>query len=458
MPSNTIQELAKSLGYDLLSVDFANALDKQDKLAHFRDEFAIPIRRQVSGDHPVVANESDLDEPCTYLCGNSLGLMPKRARKLVEQEFDAWAQCGVEGHWNHPYNRPWAVIDEAVKDSLARVVGAKPIEVSPMNTLTANVHFMLVSFYRPTDTRFKILIESKAFPSDHYAVVSHLHSRGIDPAVGLITVSPREGESTLRTEDIIDVIQKNNDIALVMLSGVQYYTGQYFEMEKITKAAHDAGCMVGWDLAHAVGNVPLKLHDWNVDFACWCSYKYLNSGPGAIAGTFIHEKYAHDSTRPRYAGWWGNEKSTRFEMAPEFRPSEGAAGYQLSNPSIFPTTCLLGSLQLFDEAGMDQLRAKSVLLTSYLETLLLTVLKDHQEAGHFRILTPVDPEQRGCQLSLEFPEKMLQVFAALQARGVVCDERKPTVIRISPAPLYNSFNDVLRVVTCLKEAMNEIFK
>ncbi|KAI7869570.1 kynureninase [Spinellus fusiger] len=326
-----------------------------------------------------------------------------------------------------------------------------------MGTLTSNLHNLLVTFYRPTATRFKILIEEKAFPSDHYAMSSHIHSRGIDPAVGLVTIGARPGETSIRTEDIIDLIQKDKEIALVVLSGVQYYTGQLFEIEKITAAAHKEGCIIGWDLAHAVGNAPLRLHDWDVDFACWCSYKYLNSGPGGIAGLFVHEKYANDTSLPRLAGWWGNNKTERFEMKPEFNPSEGAAGYQLSNPSVMAMACLIGSLELFDEAGFDLLRSKSVRLTGYLEALLLEVLSRHFTADRFRILTPPQHEQRGCQLSIEFSERMMDVFKGLKERGVICDERKPTVIRIAPTPFYNSFTDVYKAVYHLKDILDAMY-
>ncbi|KAI9313747.1 kynureninase [Dichotomocladium elegans] len=333
-----------------------------------------------------------------------------------------------------------------------------------MNTLTGNLHTMMASFYQPTKDRYKILIEAKAFPSDHYAVASQLRLHGYDPKEGLIALAPREGEALLRTQDMIDAIRGDPQIALVLFSGVQYYTGQFFDIEKVTRAGKEQGCVVGWDLAHAVGNVPLSLHDWDVDFACWCSYKYLNSGPGGIGGAFIHEKHGQDLTRPRQvpgkkklAGWWGNEKATRFEMKPEFRPSPGAAGYQLSNPSVLATVSLLGSLQVFDSAGFESLRAKSVLLTSYLEELLDTVLADHQQAGHFSILTPRDPSRRGCQLSLNFPKRMVDVFRALEARGVIGDEREPTVIRLAPTPLYNTYTDVHRAVFCLKGVLDDMF-
>ncbi|KAI8374999.1 kynureninase [Choanephora cucurbitarum] len=337
-------------------------------------------------------------------------------------------------------------------------LGAKPVEVTSMNTLTINIHSMLATFYHPTGSRFKILIEKKAFPSDHYAVTSHLQSRGIDPDAGLLMIAPRPGEHTLRTEDIIDLIHKDKDIALVMLSGIQYYTGQFFEMEKITKAGHDAGCIVGWDLAHAVGNVPLKLHDWDVDFACWCTYKYLNSGPGGIGGVFIHEKYKNDTSRPRLAGWWGYQKETRFEMLPDFVPSEGAAGFQVSTPSAFTNTSLLGSLEVFEAAGgVSALHEKSRLLTGYLEKLLQSEFSNEFKNEVIRILTPSDPNQRGCQLSLEFPEKTAEVFQGLCDRGIVVDQRKPTVIRVAPAPLYNTFKDVHRFVMQLKKVMQQVY-
>ncbi|KAI9475468.1 MAG: kynureninase [Benjaminiella poitrasii] len=325
-----------------------------------------------------------------------------------------------------------------------------------MSTLTSNIHSMLVAFYQPTSTRYKILIEQKAFPSDHYAVSSHLQSRGIDPEDALLTIGSHEGQDILQTEDIIGYIREHgSSIAVVMLSGIQYYTGQFFEIEKITKAGHEAGCVVGWDLAHAVGNVPLQLHDWNVDFACWCSYKYLNSGAGGIGGLFIHEKYKDDMTRPRFAGWWGNKKENRFEMKQEsFEPSEGASGYQQSNPSIFTTVALSASLQVFEEAGgVEALRKKSLLLTGYLERLL------RKKVPQIKILTPTDPAQRGCQLSLEFRDEasMLKVMEGLYAQGIIVDERKPTVIRVAPTPLYNTFEDVYRFVECLQQVIKQIY-
>ncbi|KAI8967130.1 pyridoxal phosphate-dependent transferase [Mycotypha africana] len=445
----------------LTSLALAEYYDANDPFAAFRQEFMIPTHGTLAK-QPNAIESSKVDEECIYLCGNSLGLLPKCTKELILEELDAWGKRGVEGHWSHPYGRPWATMDEIVKEPLARIVGAKPVEVSVMNTLTTNLHLMLTAFYRPTETRYKILIEQKAFPSDHYAVVSHLQTRNIDPADGLVTLGPRPGEHLLRTEDVVDVIQKDPHIAVVLLSGVQYYTGQCFDMERITQAGHEAGCIVGWDLAHAVGNVPLKLHEWQVDFACWCSYKYLNAGAGAIGGLFIHEKYKDDDQKPRLAGWWGNEKENRFEMRPEFVPSRGASGYQLSNPDILSVTSLYGSLSVFDRAGgVEALRnKKSVALTQYLEQLLREVLKQEFEKEQVRILTPSNPKERGCQLSLEFPTegKMMEIFTALYLRGVIVDERKPTVIRVAPTPLYNSFKDVYLFTNLLKQVMDEVYR
>ncbi|KAG2171937.1 hypothetical protein INT43_001413 [Umbelopsis isabellina] len=462
---------------DSETLEFCQDLDKSDALARFRSEFAIPKRKDVSNNKDV----QNGDDPCIYMCGNSLGLMPLRSRDLVMQEFEVWGEKGVEAHWDHKYNRPWASVDETVKDMMANIVGAKPIEVTTMNTLTGNIHSLLAAFYQPTAEKNKIIIEKKAFPSDHYAVESQIKLHGYDPKSSLITIAPREGEDTLHTEDILAAIEKHgSSTAVIMLSGVQYYTGQWFEMEKITAFGHEQGCIVGWDLAHAAGNVPVQLHDWNVDFACWCSYKYLNSSPGGIAGLFVHEKYAHDTSRPRLQGWWGNEKESRFEMKEgkpdfliyigfraikvayiichrsEFVPTPGASGYQLSNPSVLATTCLLGSLQVFTEAGFSALREKSIRLTGYLEYLAEQVLAPH--AANYKIITPKSPLERGCQLSFTFEHgKMMDVFNGLQANGLICDERKPTCIRLAPTPLYNSFTDVYHAVHTLKNVMDAVY-
>jgi kynureninase len=332
---------------------------------------------------------------------------------------------------------------------MAGVVGALPIETVVMNSLTVNLHLLLVSFYAPTRARYKIIIEKGAFPSDQYAVASQIGFHGRDPEDALIELMPREGESTLRTEDVIATIDREaHSVALVLLGGVNYYTGQAFEMKAITEAGHRAGAVVGFDLAHAAGNLKLDLHDWDVDFACWCSYKYLNGGPGAVAGAFVHERHARDFDLPRFAGWWGHEKDTRFLMGPEFKPLAGAEGWQISNPPILQMAALRASLEIFDEAGMDALRAKSVKLTGYLESLINGIGDER-----FSIVTPSDPEQRGCQLSIRVKggEKMLH--DKLLERGVYADWREPDVIRVAPTPLYNSFSDVYRFSEILKECL-----
>ncbi|CAO3664662.1 unnamed protein product [Umbelopsis ramanniana] len=449
--TETIQDLAASLNMDMDSLAFCKTMDERDSLRRFRDEFSIPLKNVAGADF-----QGDGDEQSIYMCGNSLGLMPLRSRNLVMQEFDVWGKKGVEAHWDHPYNRPWAAVDEVVKGMMAELVGALPIEVTTMNTLTGNIHALLSAFYRPTVERTKIIIEKKAFPSDHYAVAAQIKLHDLDPESCLITIAPREGEDTLRTEDILNTISMHGSTtAVIMVSGVQYYTGQYFEIEKITAYGHEQGCVVGWDLAHAAGNVPVKLHDWNVDFAAWCSYKYLNSSPGGIAGLFVHEKHANDQ-RPRLQGWWGNKKEDRFEMKEEFNPTPGASGYQLSNPSVITTICLLGSLQVFHEAGFANLREKSVHLTAYLEALAIRVLAPH--AANYNIITPKNPNHRGCQISFTFEQgKMMDVFGGLQSNGVICDERKPTCIRIAPTPLYNTYSDVYHAVHILKQVMDQVY-
>lgn len=370
-----------------------------------------------------------------------------------------WAQRGVNGHFDHPLNRPWVSIDDTVITESARIVGAKPNEVAVMNSLTANLHFMMVSFYQPTPRRYKIIMEGKAFPSDSFAITSQVKFHGFDPEAGaVIEINPRPGEHNLRTEDILEVIEREGDsVALVLFSGVQYYTGQWFDMETITKAGHAQGAYVGFDLAHAVGNVPLKLHDWGIDFACWCSYKYLNAGPGGIGGAFLHEKH-FSSNLPRFAGWWGTDPSTKFAMDNTFRPIPGAAGYRLSNPSVVSTVSLLGSLQVFEKTSMADLREKSLLLTGYLELLLDLLLLDLEKNGGsapFKVITPRDPGARGCQLSVLFAtsDMMEKVFMRMGLRGVLADERRPSVIRISPAPLYCSFKDVYDTVDSLRDSL-----
>ncbi|KAF9365346.1 Kynureninase (L-kynurenine hydrolase) [Mortierella sp. NVP85] len=443
------QLLVESKASSFLDPSFAAFMDERDPLKDLRSEFVIPTR----GD---IAPEADRpQESCIYLCGNSLGLLPRAVSRYVNEELQVWGEKAVFSHFSHRFNRPWARIEETVQEQSARIVGAKKDEVAVMNTLTSNLHTLLAAFYTPTEERHKILIESKAFPSDHFAVESQIRWHKRDPKDSLICQEPRQGEFLLRTEDILETIEnQGHEIALVCFSGVQYYTGQFFEMEKITKAAQAKGCVVGWDLAHAAGNVPLKLHDWNVDFACWCSYKYLNSGPGGIAGIFVHESHAEVYTRNRLAGWWGHDKITRFEMVNEFKPMAGAAGFQHSNPSVLTTTALLGSLSVFEKTSLQDMRAKSYLLTGYLFHLLTTEFsKDVLE-----IITPADPEQRGCQLSLLFKQgKMIKVFDGLIARAIVGDERKPDVIRVAPTSLYSRFEDVRKFVVELKELVAQIY-
>jgi len=413
---------------------WARAQDAADPLAPLRDQFEFPTR--VAPD-PV------------YLCGNSLGLMPKAVRSVLTQELDDWAQLGVEGHFEA--KTPWYPYHENFRETGARLVGARPGEVVMMNSLTVNLHLMMVSFYRPSGARYKIVIEDSAFPSDRYAVASHVWTRGYDPADAVILVQPEQGAYTIGTAVIERLLaERGDEIALVLLPGVQYYTGELFDLARITRAAHEAGAIAGFDLAHAAGNVPLELHDWNVDFAAWCSYKYLNAGPGAIAGCFVHERHGKQLDLPRFAGWWGNDPATRFRMHlnESFVAREGADGWQLSNPPILALAPLLASLALFDEVGMAALRAKSLLLTGYLEFLVDRLCERGVE-----ILTPREPATRGCQLSLLVRRNGREVFDALRARGVIADFRQPDVIRMAPVPLYNSFHDVWRAGSALAEVL-----
>ncbi|KAJ2739361.1 Kynureninase (L-kynurenine hydrolase), partial [Coemansia sp. BCRC 34301] len=434
---------ARAQNVALDDTHFALAMDAADPLGYLRGEFEIPTVGQVAGS----TGEHASDAPCTYLCGNSLGLLPKRSRRILNEEINEWASKGVVGHHHHSRGRPWINYRKQIVEKMAPMVGAAPIEVGVMNTLTVNIHLMLAAFYKPTATRSKILIESKAFPSDHYAVESQIQWHNL-PADALLLAKPRAGEVTLRTSDILNLIeQQGEEIAVVMLSGVQYYTGQVFDMEAITAAAQAKGCVVGWDLAHAAGNVPLRLHDWNVDFACWCTYKYMNSGPGGISGFFVHDRYALDATLARLTGWWAHDEATRFEMSNCFTPNRGAAGFEISNTPILTAATLLGSLEVFELTTMEDLHEKSVLLTTYLEYLL-----NKHASEHIRIITPSDC--RGAQLSLLFaPDSFDGVFKALMSAGVVCDERKPNCIRIAPVPLYNTFGDVKKCAETIKEAL-----
>jgi kynureninase len=418
------------------SLSYARKLDRTDPLKSFRQQFHLP---KVNG------------KTALYFTGNSLGLQPKAATSFINQELADWATLGVEGHFHA--KRPWLYYHKLSKRALASLVGAKPIEVVAMNQLTVNLHLMMTSFYQPTARRYKILTEAGAFPSDQYAFESQLRLHNIHPDKGLIELKPRPGEHLLRREDILNAIEDHSDeLALVILGAVQYYSGQFFDIKAITETGHRAGAYVGFDLAHAIGNVPLSLHKHNVDFAVWCSYKYLNSGPGGIAGVFVHEKHAHQTELKRLAGWWGHLEKERFLMKKGFIPMPGADGWQLSNFPVMLGAAHLASLQLFEEAGMKNLRRKSVLLTGYLE-YLLTSMKDH--AAHFTIITSPNPDERGCQLSILMKHKGKNVFNKLTRQGVIGDWREPDVIRIAPVPLYNSFEDVFQFVEIFNRALGK---
>ncbi len=411
------------------SRELALELDNKDPLLSYNDKFHFPV--QENGNKHI------------YLCGNSLGLQAKITESFVKQELDDWKVLGVEGHF-HAQN-PWLPYHEFLSESYSKIVGSKKSEVIAMNTLSVNLHLMMVSFYRPNETKNKIIIEGDAFPSDIYAVESHMKHHGIDPLESLIKLRPREGEVIIRLEDIINVIEQNSEsVSLIMLGGVNYYTGQLFDMKKITQVAHNHGILVGFDLAHAVGNVLLLLHDWNVDFAVWCSYKYLNSGPGSVAGAFIHERH-HKKKLERFAGWWGHDKESRFKMPDQFQPIQTAEGWQLSNPSILSLAAVRASLSLFDEVGMSQLITKSKNLTSYLVFLLNQIPTDR--------INIITPEQRGCQISISVKNGNKDLFNEITKRGVIADWREPDVIRVAPVPLYNSYLDVYNFYQVLKEIL-----
>ena len=416
--------------------DFALELDAKDSLRRFRDRFHLPLG----------AN----GRPLIYFAGNSLGLMPKTARRIVEQELDDWAKLAVDAHLGA--TTPWYTYHETLREPAARLVGAQPNEVICMNSLTVNLHLMMATFFRPTKSRFKILMEEPAFPSDTYAIKTQLVHHGLDPREALVLARPREGEYAVRAEEIEALLEADGDkIALVLIAGVNFFTGQLFDLPKITAAGQRRGCTVGIDLAHAVGNVPLALHEWNVDFAVWCSYKYLNAGPGAVAGAFVHERHASNRELPRLAGWFGNDPKTRFRMhlEPEFIPVPSADGWQVSNPPILSMAPLRASLAIFDEAGgMEVLRAKSTRLTGYLQFLL----EGPARAGErYTVITPRATQERGCQLSILAHEHPRELFEKLEAAGVKCDFREPNVIRVAPTPLYNTFHEVWRFARILQD-------
>jgi len=384
----------------------------------YRDRFHIP--RAADGGE------------CVYLCGHSLGLQPRSMRAYIEQELKDWELLGVDGHFRARH--PWVQYGKLLTEQTARLVGAKPVEVVNMNSLTVNLHLMMVSFYRPTAQRHRIVVEENAFPSDQYAVKSQIRFHGYDPGESLVAVA---GEEAL--EEFLD--REGETAALVLLGGINYSSGRAFDLARVAEASHAKGCVVGFDLAHAAGNLILRLHDWDADFAVWCTYKYLNAGPGSIAGCFVHERHARDESLPRFAGWWGHELETRFRMGPDFRATPGAEGWQVSNPPVVALAALRASLDLFDEAGIERLRARSVELTGYLESRL-----DGYADRGFSIVTPRNPERRGAQLSIRVPGSVREVWARLAAAGVVCDWREPDILRVAPAPLYNTAEDIDRFV------------
>ena len=415
-------------------LEFARSLDQKDVLRSYRNAFYIP--KDVSGNEWL------------YFTGNSLGLQPKTTKAAIEQELNDWANLGVEGHLNA--KNPWMPYHDFLNESMAKIVGAKPIEVVVMNTLTANLHFLMASFYSPTEKRHKILIESDAFPSDRYAVQSQLEFHGYDPEACLIEWTPRAGETLLHLQDLETILdEQGEEIALILIGGVNYYTGQSFDLKKIAEMGHTKGCKVGIDLAHGAGNIQPNLHNSGVDFAAWCTYKYLNAGPGSLGGVFVHERYAHDKTLKRFTGWWSQNKDIRFDMRKPLDLMPGAEGWQLSNPPILSMAAIKASLDLFNEVGMDALRQKSVQLTAYLEYLINNL--DHPD---IEIISPRDPAQRGCQLSIRVKNADQTLHKRLTENHVITDWREPGVIRCAPVPLYNSFEDIFGMVAILKKLLD----
>jgi len=431
MPAMTIPEHASDLP------EYAHGMDAADDLASFRQRFHFPLHD---------------GRPVLYFCGNSLGLQPVSTKDAVLAELDDWKTYGVEGHFHARH--PWFSYHRMFREPLAALVGARPHEVVAMNTLTVNLHLMMVSFYRPTASRYKIIMSGSEFPSDRYAVESQIRLHGFDPEQAMIEIQPEPGASWLKTEQIVSAIREHGDTAaLVLFSGVHFYSGQFFDLGAIAAAAHEAGAKVGFDLAHAVGNVELALHDWNADFAVWCSYKYLNSGPGGVGGVFVHERHAADRELQRLAGWWGNEESTRFAMEHGFVPTYGADGWQLSNAQILAMAAHKASLDIFMEAGMQRLAAKRTGLTNLLERVVDDVAST---SSGMHIITPRDASQRGAQLSILFDNHGRAIFEALVARGVVVDWRTPNVIRVAPVPLYNSYSDVMAFGDILRDVVASI--
>lgn len=418
-------------------LEFARQLDEKDELKSFRNKFYIPI---VNG------------KECIYFTGNSLGLQPKTTQDYVVNELEDWANFGVEGHFHA--RRPWMPYHEIFPKQLSKIVGCRENEVVVMNSLTVNLHLLMVSFYRPTRERYKIICEAKAFPSDQYALETQVRFHGFDPEEAIVEVRPREGEHTIRLEDVVSAIKLHSQsTALVLFGGVNYYNGQLFDIKKITEAAHSIGAYAGFDLAHAAGNVALKLHDWNVDFACWCSYKYLNSGPGGVAGAYIHEKHAADTSMPRFAGWWGYTKETRFKMEKGFEAIPTAEGWQLSNAPILSMAAHKAALDIFEEAGMEKLHTKRKQLAAYLHYILADI-NSRQSEKVIEVITPGNEEERGCQVSMLMLKNGKPIFDELTRQGVIADWREPNVIRAAPVPLYNSFEDIYRFGNIISSLTN----
>ncbi|MFN0729850.1 kynureninase [Polaribacter gochangensis] len=412
---------------------YAKQQDVEDQLSHLRGQFHIPKDK----------NGNDW----LYFTGNSLGLQPKNTQKYIQQELDDWANYGVEGHFEA--KNPWIKYHEFLTESMAEIVGAKPIEVVVMNTLTTNLHLLMVSFYQPTKNKYKIVIESDAFPSDRYAVQSQLQFHGFDTAEGLIEWKPRKGEDLLNLDDLETIISEQGDeIALLLIGGVNYYTGQSLDLKRIAEIGHSKNCFVGIDLAHGAGNISPDLHNSGVDFAAWCTYKYLNAGPGSLGGLFVHEKHAHNKELPRFSGWWNHNKETRFNMRQPFDVMPGAEGWQLSNPPILSMAAIRSSLDLFDKVGMDALRQKSEKLTGYFEFLIIEINSDD-----IKIITPKNPKERGCQLSIQVKNADKSLHKKLTENNIITDWREPDVIRCAPVPMYNSFEDVYRMVIILKDLL-----
>ncbi|GAA4277282.1 kynureninase [Aquimarina mytili] len=419
------------------TLEFAQRLDKQDTLNSYRDHFLFPK-----------VNEKQV----IYFTGNSLGLQPKNAKKYVDEVMQDWEELAVEGHFYA--DKPWWDYHERLANPLSKIIGAKPSEITVMNTLTVNLHLLMVSFYRPKGKRYKIICEEKAFPSDQYMLQSQVRFHGYDPNDAIVEIKKRDGEHNFRIEDILDTITEvGEECALILIGGVNYYTGQVFDMKTITKAGHDIGAFVGWDLAHAAGNIKLELHDWDVDFASWCSYKYMNSGPGNASGCFIHERFHNQTEIPRFEGWWGTSRETRFLMKPQFEPMPNADAWQLSNAPILALAPYLASLELFDEVGMDALIKKRNLIVAYLEYILKEI--DAQVESTFEIITPSNPKERGTQLSVFLHGEGKKLFEFLMKNGVITDWREPNVIRLAPAPFYCSFEDMFRFGQILKQGILE---